>query len=267
MPSPYTPPARRTIELPTQAVASGWPLPVIFPDQRGGDARQNDSRHRCLSEVMYFESRGEGETGCARGRGIFAPSCQRARTANHLECGYEGAGHTFCQFTFALRWSLDRLKIVGIARAQVLAHACCCEERAPTIPSGATDFHYSGSVHPTWRRNGSVNPDRQSTHFFSRQGSPPPASPFAPVQEDSHANSADRNESTTIRRHRACAARRNMCVETADRAEYCIHLPAFRHDAIILPVSSLHQRFWSFGVIFAWRANRHAGESSVRQAL
>ena len=64
---------------------------------------------------------------------------------------YEGAGQTFCQFTFACDGSLDQLKSVEDWRgAQVLAARLLAgEEPGPDNTDGATYFH-TAAVHPTW---------------------------------------------------------------------------------------------------------------------
>jgi spore germination cell wall hydrolase CwlJ-like protein len=64
---------------------------------------------------------------------------------------YEGAGQTFCQFTFACNDALDQPRIPEAWRAaQVLATRVLAGEGSATDETkGATYFH-TVSVHPTW---------------------------------------------------------------------------------------------------------------------
>jgi spore germination cell wall hydrolase CwlJ-like protein len=110
------------------------------------------AEHRCLSEVIYYEARGEGEGGQ---RAIAEVVFHRMRHGNfgHSICAvvYEGAGHPGCQFSFACNGELDRPKEAGPWRdAQVLAARILTGEVMLTDSTeDATHFH-AVSVTPEW---------------------------------------------------------------------------------------------------------------------
>ena len=110
------------------------------------------AEHRCLAEVMYYEARGEGESGQ---RAIAEVVFHRMRTGNygHSICAvvYEGAGHPGCQFSFACNGELSQPKEAGawreteILAAQILTN----EVRLSDSTDNATHFH-AVSVQPDW---------------------------------------------------------------------------------------------------------------------
>ncbi|HEY2837092.1 MAG TPA: cell wall hydrolase, partial [Rhizomicrobium sp.] len=67
------------------------------------------AEHRCLSEVLYYEARGEGDQGQ---KAVAEVIFHRMNSKNygHSICAvvYEGAGHPGCQFSFACNGDLDR---------------------------------------------------------------------------------------------------------------------------------------------------------------
>src|SRR6185312_2620254 len=69
------------------------------------------AEHRCLSEVLYYEARGEGDQGQ---KAVAEVIFHRMNSKNygHSICAvvYEGAGHPGCQFTFTCNGDLDRRK-------------------------------------------------------------------------------------------------------------------------------------------------------------
>ena len=67
------------------------------------------AEHRCLSEVLYYEARGEGDQGQ---KAVAEVVFHRMNTGNygHSICAvvYEGAGHPGCQFSFTCNGDLTR---------------------------------------------------------------------------------------------------------------------------------------------------------------
>jgi hypothetical protein len=110
------------------------------------------AEHRCLSEVMYFEARGEGTSGQ---KAIAEVVFHRMRTGNygHSICAvvYEGANQTGCQFSFTCNGELAEKKAPGAwMQAQVLAARILTgEERLSDSTGGATNFH-AVTVDPDW---------------------------------------------------------------------------------------------------------------------
>ncbi len=110
------------------------------------------AEHRCLSEVMYYEARGEGETG---EKAVAEVVFHRMRTGNYGQsiCAvvYEGADKPGCQFSFACNGDLREPKSPqDWLRAQVLAARILTgEEHLGDITEGATSYH-AVSVQPDW---------------------------------------------------------------------------------------------------------------------
>jgi spore germination cell wall hydrolase CwlJ-like protein len=110
------------------------------------------AEHRCLSEVLYFEARGEGVKGQ---KAVAEVVFHRMRTGNygHSICAvvYEGADKRGCQFSFACNGDLKHAKAQGAwLRAQILAARILTgEESLADVTGGATSFH-AVSVQPDW---------------------------------------------------------------------------------------------------------------------
>ncbi|MEI9932056.1 MAG: cell wall hydrolase [Rhizomicrobium sp.] len=113
------------------------------------------AEHRCLSEVMYYEARGEGVEGqMAVAEVIF----HRLRHGNfgHSICGvvYQGAETSSCQFSFACHGELAQRKspaawrTTEILAARILAGQVALQD----VTGGATYFH-AASVSPGWGDN------------------------------------------------------------------------------------------------------------------
>jgi spore germination cell wall hydrolase CwlJ-like protein len=123
------------------------PVPVqVIAAKTGPDAISAEllAEHRCLSEVLYYEARGEGRMGQ---QAIAEVVFHRMNTGNygHSICAvvYEGAGHPGCQFTFTCNGDLTRTKEAEAwQESQVLAAQILTGE-APlhNATSGATNFH------------------------------------------------------------------------------------------------------------------------------
>jgi spore germination cell wall hydrolase CwlJ-like protein len=153
-----TPPpaAAVTIELWQPSPEHVVPAPgAITQTSTAGEAlKKLVAEHRCLAEVMYFEARGEREAG---ERAIAEVILHRLAEGSHGDtiCSVvhegEGAGQTFCQFTFACDGSLGHPRNPEDWRAArvVAARLLAGEGPGPDNTDGATYFH-TVSVHPTW---------------------------------------------------------------------------------------------------------------------
>lgn len=110
------------------------------------------AEHKCLSEALYYEARGEGTSGQkAIAEVIFA----RLRSGNygHSICSvvYEGAGKPKCQFSFACNGDMKKAKNKGpwMKAQQLAARILTGEEYLKGTTGGATNFH-AVSVDPSW---------------------------------------------------------------------------------------------------------------------
>lgn len=129
------------------------------------------AEHRCLSEVLYYEARGEGTDGqMAVAEVIF----HRLRHGNygHSICAvvYEGSGTHSCQFSFACHGQLAQRKTpTAWRRAETLAARILTGETQLGDTTGdATSFH-AASVSPDWADN-MVRTVRIGNHVFYKRG-------------------------------------------------------------------------------------------------
>jgi len=110
------------------------------------------AEHHCLSEVLYYEARGEGVKGQ---KAVAEVVFHRMRTGNygHSICAvvYEGANRPGCQFSFACNSEMrDRKSPQAWLQAQILAARILTgEESLGDVTAGATSFHAT-SVQPDW---------------------------------------------------------------------------------------------------------------------
>ncbi len=110
------------------------------------------AEHRCLSEALYYEARGEGTKGQ---KAVAEVVFHRMRTGNygHSICAvvYEGADKPGCQFSFTCNGELRQAKAPQAwLRAQILAARILTgEEGLNDVTGGATSFH-AVSVLPDW---------------------------------------------------------------------------------------------------------------------
>jgi Cell Wall Hydrolase len=110
------------------------------------------TEHRCLSEVMYYEARGESEEG---ERAVAEVVFDRLALGSHgktlCDVVYEGVGKTFCQFTFACDGSMDRPKNREAWQAAEILAARLMVGELHQISNikGATNYH-AAYVHPSW---------------------------------------------------------------------------------------------------------------------
>ena len=110
------------------------------------------AEHRCLSEVLYFEARGEGDQGQ---KAVAEVIFHRMNSKNygHSICAvvYEGAGHPGCQFSFTCNGDLDRRKDARAwSNAERLAAEILTDQAwRKDSTGGATNYH-AVSVAPDW---------------------------------------------------------------------------------------------------------------------
>lgn len=110
------------------------------------------AEHRCLSEALYYEARGEGKPGQ---KAVAEVIFTRMRTGNygHSICAvvYEGANQPHCQFSFTCNGDLKHPKqrVAWMKAQQLAARILTGEEPLRGITGGATNFH-AVSVEPGW---------------------------------------------------------------------------------------------------------------------
>jgi spore germination cell wall hydrolase CwlJ-like protein len=110
------------------------------------------AEHKCLSEVLYYEARGEGSTGQ---KAIAEVVFHRMNHGDygHSICAvvYEGAKHPGCQFSFTCNGDMRKTKQAGAWReAEALAARILTGEvPLKNATGGATNFH-AISVSPDW---------------------------------------------------------------------------------------------------------------------
>ena len=129
------------------------------------------AEHRCLSEVMYYEARGEGAGGQ---KAIAEVVFHRMRNGNYGNsiCAvvYEGANRPSCQFSFTCNGDMRHAKDAQAWRSAefLAARILTGEVRLANATGGATNFH-AITVEPEWaptlRRTAQIG-----NHIFYRGG-------------------------------------------------------------------------------------------------
>ena len=135
-------------------VAKPVVMTTIPTGKPAGDAvlTQLLAEHRCLSEVLYYEARGEGRSGQ---QAIAEVVFHRMNTGNygHSICAvvYEGAGRPGCQFSFTCNGELTHAKqnAAWQESERLAAQILTGEVRLGNATGGATNFH-AVSVSPDW---------------------------------------------------------------------------------------------------------------------
>jgi spore germination cell wall hydrolase CwlJ-like protein len=141
---------RPTPIVPAPRAAAATPVAAKTPQDMV--LTQLLAEHRCLSEVLYYEARGEGRSGQ---QAIAEVVFHRMNTGNygHSICAvvYEGAGHPGCQFSFTCNGELGHAKQEAAWREseQLAARILTGEVRLQNATGGATNFH-AISVTPDW---------------------------------------------------------------------------------------------------------------------
>ena len=172
----YSPPTEKFVEsrVPVfQTVVANVTQPISKKSRADVVLAQLLAEHRCLAEVMYYEARGEGESGQ---QAIAEVVFHRMRYGNygHSICAvvYEGAGHPGCQFSFACNGELAQPKEPEPWRAaQILAARILTGEvRLADSTGNATHFH-AVSASPEW--SGDMERTVQiGNHVFYRYAHP-----------------------------------------------------------------------------------------------
>jgi spore germination cell wall hydrolase CwlJ-like protein len=126
--------------------------------------------HRCLSDALYYEARGEGEKGQKAIAEVIFTRLQKGKYG-HSICAvvYEGANQPKCQFSFTCNGALHQAKnTVAWTRAQQLAARILTgEEPLKNATGGAVNFH-SITVDPEWA-NEFARTTQIGNHVFYRK--------------------------------------------------------------------------------------------------
>jgi spore germination cell wall hydrolase CwlJ-like protein len=110
------------------------------------------AEHKCLSEVLYYEARGEGAGGQ---KAIAEVVFHRMNHGDygHSICAvvYEGKGRPGCQFSFTCNGEIDRPKQMAAWRESEKLAAQILTGQVPlrNATDGALNFH-AVSVSPDW---------------------------------------------------------------------------------------------------------------------
>ena len=110
------------------------------------------AEHRCLSQALYYEARGEGRVG---EQAVAEVVFHRMNAGNfgHSICAvvYEGSGHPGCQFSFTCNGDLDRPRdeSAWMKSEQLAAQILTGEIRLHNTTGGATHYHATW-VYPFW---------------------------------------------------------------------------------------------------------------------
>ncbi len=110
------------------------------------------AEHKCLSEVLYYEARGEGAGG---EKAIAEVVFHRMNHGDygHSICAvvYEGSRHPGCQFSFACNGEMKKAKQPSAWREAETLAARIMTGQIPlkNATGGATSFHAT-SVSPDW---------------------------------------------------------------------------------------------------------------------
>lgn len=148
-----------------------------IPDPISGQSRSDVvlaqllAEHKCLSEVMYYEARGEGETG---EKAVAEVVFHRMAHGNygHSICAvvYEGAGQPGCQFSFACNGVMAAPKdSEDWKTAQVLAARILTGEVRLADATGDATHYHTTAVQPDW--SGLQKTVQIGNHIFYRERS------------------------------------------------------------------------------------------------
>ena len=131
---------------------------------------KGDAAHRCLSQAIYFESRGEPLSGQVAVAEVVLNRVDDRRYPSNV-CGVtnQGAGSgRACQFSYACDGRSEVMNSsVARHRAETLA-ALMLEGAQRNITSGATHFHAT-YVRPGWARK-FTKTTKIGAHIFYRSG-------------------------------------------------------------------------------------------------
>ena len=129
------------------------------------------AEHRCLSEALYYEARGEGRKG---EQAVAEVVFHRLNTQNfgHSICAvvYEGSNGRICQFSFTCNGALNRPReeTAWLESEQLAAQILTGEVPLRNATGGATHYHAIW-VNPFWaptlKRTTQIG-----NHIFYRNG-------------------------------------------------------------------------------------------------
>ena len=147
--------------------------PVVEAKLPGPDAAMSKllAEHRCLSEVLYFEARGEGDKGQ---KAVAEVVFHRMNSGNygHSICAvvYEGSGHPGCQFSFTCNGDLHREKEARAwTESERLAAEILTDQAWRKDSTGGATNSHAASVSPDWaptlEKTGQIG-----NHVFYRGG-------------------------------------------------------------------------------------------------
>jgi spore germination cell wall hydrolase CwlJ-like protein len=126
--------------------------------------------HRCLSDALYYEARGEGEKGQKAIAEVIMTRLQNGKYG-HSICAvvYEGAGQPKCQFSFTCNGAMRVAKNpqAWMKAQQLAAQILTGESPLKGATGGAINFH-AASVDPEWA--GQLTPTTQiGNHIFYKK--------------------------------------------------------------------------------------------------
>ena len=145
-------------DKPVVTVAAAAPVPVPAVQTEAVKPAADNvmtqllAEHRCLSEVLYYEARGEGAGGQ---KAIAEVVFHRMNNGNygHSICAvvYEGKGRPGCQFSFVCNGDMLRAKQTSAWRESEALAARILTGEVPlkNATGGAINFH-AISVSPDW---------------------------------------------------------------------------------------------------------------------
>lgn len=131
------------------------PAPVVIaaaPAAQDMVLGQLIAEHRCLTEALYYEARGENRTGK---KAVAEVVFHRMEAGNfgHSICAvvHEGAGRHGCQFSFNCNGDLNRPREAAawLQSEELAAQILTGEERLGNTTGGATHYH-AVYVRPFW---------------------------------------------------------------------------------------------------------------------
>jgi len=130
------------------------------------------AEHRCLSEVMYYEARGEGREGQLAVAEVVFHRLRHGHYGNSI-CAvvYEGAGQPGCQFSFTCNGDLaDRKSQVAWRRSEVLAAEILSGQIALRDITGNATFFHAASISPDWANDTGMERTVQiGNHIFYKR--------------------------------------------------------------------------------------------------
>jgi hypothetical protein len=171
--------ARRANAPSTDHIVAVRPAPAL---QSGQDVVLTDllAEHRCLTEALYYEARGEGRTGQ---QAVAEVVFHRMNAGNygHSICAvvYEGSSRPGCQFSFTCNGDLKRPREVSAWRQseQLAAQILTGKVWLVNETIGATNYH-ARQVYPVWAPT-LMKTARIGNHIFYRGHGAPAGSDAA----------------------------------------------------------------------------------------